>query len=116
MPPARTRALSRAQMGKRGQTVIREQKRSVVGYRLLGAGEAERRVAAAIPCKFSNRHFLDAGRLKDIHPLAGTNDPHPERTVLLVHRTAEVLRLHNGVGGLSYQELLDRRGLPSTAT
>lgn len=67
-------------MGKRGQTVIREQKRSVVGHGLLGAGEAERRVAAAIPFKFNNRHFLDAGRLKGIRPLAGTNDPHPERT------------------------------------
>ncbi|TCM39522.1 hypothetical protein EV648_11444 [Kribbella sp. VKM Ac-2568] len=39
-----------AKMGKRGQTVmIREQTRSVVGYGLLGAGEAEHRVAAAIP-------------------------------------------------------------------
>jgi hypothetical protein len=48
-------------MGKRGQTVIREQKRAVVGHGLLGAGEAERRVAAAIPYRFNSRHFLDAG-------------------------------------------------------
>jgi hypothetical protein len=47
---------------------------------LLGACEAEHRVAAGIAYKFNNRHFLDAGRLKGIRPLAGTNDPHPERT------------------------------------
>ncbi|GAA2811385.1 hypothetical protein GCM10010522_31470 [Kribbella solani] len=67
-------------MGKRGQTVIREQKRAVVGHGLLGAGEAARRVAAAIPYRFNTRHFLDAGRRKSIRPAAAANDPHPERT------------------------------------
>lgn len=67
-------------MGRRGQTVIREQKRSVVGHGLLRVGQVVPRVAAEIPFTFNNYHFLRAWQIKGIRPLKGKDDPHPERT------------------------------------
>jgi hypothetical protein len=67
-----------AELGKRGQTIIREQKRAVVGQGLLRPHEAEQLVSAAIPFRFTSHHFLCAWRIKQIRPPAG--DPHPERT------------------------------------
>jgi hypothetical protein len=65
-------------MGKRGHTVIREQKRLIVGHGLLRPQEAERRAAAGIPFAFNSYHFLRAWQLKKIRPPRG--DAHPERT------------------------------------
>lgn len=67
-----------AQLGKRGQTIIREQKRPVVGVGLLKPQEAEREVAASVPFVFNSNHFLRARTLKRIRPDRG--DAHPERT------------------------------------
>jgi hypothetical protein len=66
------------QLGRRGQAVVREQKRAVVGLGLMRAQEAERQVAAAIPYVFNSNHFLRARKRKDIRP--DTGEPHPERT------------------------------------
>lgn len=66
------------EMGKRGQTVIREQSRPVVGHGLLRPREAELKVAAAIPFRFTSHHFLRAWQIKKIRPENG--DEHPERT------------------------------------
>jgi hypothetical protein len=66
------------ELGKRGQAIIREQKRAVVSHGLLRPREAEQRVAAAVPFKFTSNHFLRAWKIKRIRPLAV--DPHPERT------------------------------------
>lgn len=65
-------------LGKRGQTIIREQKRSIVGHGLIRPGEATRRVAAAIPFGFNSRHFTQAWQIKKIRPATGSK--HPERT------------------------------------
>lgn len=65
-------------LGKRGLAVIREQKRAVVGHGLLRPNEAMRRVAAAIPFRFTSHHFLQAWQIKGIRPRSG--DSHPERT------------------------------------
>ena len=94
--------------------MIREQKRSVVGHDLLGAGEAEHRVAAGFAYKFNNRHLLDAGdsrasvrwQAQTIHIRSGQTKVSP------VRRAAEVLRLHNSLGRLAHQELPDGHGLP----
>ena len=67
-----------AELGKRGQAVIRERERAVVGHGLLRPHEAEQRVAAVVPFKFTSHHFLRAWQIKGIRPLRG--DPHPERT------------------------------------
>ena len=66
------------QMGKRGQTVVREQKRSIVGHGLLKPREAERQVAAAVPFVFNQHHFLLSWSRKNIRPPTDTS--HPERT------------------------------------
>ena len=66
------------ELGRRGQTIIREQKRAVVGHGLLRPHEAERQVAAAIPFRFTSNHFLRAWQIKGIRPKSG--DLHPERT------------------------------------
>lgn len=68
------------ELGRRGQVVVREQKRSVVAHGLLRAREAERRVAAAIPFRFTSYHFLQAWQIKGIRPKDGRNSSHPERT------------------------------------
>lgn len=65
-------------MGKRGQMVIREQSRPVVGDGLLRPREAELKVAAAVPYRFTSNHFLRAWQIKEIRPVNG--DEHPERT------------------------------------
>lgn len=67
-----------ARLGRRGQTIIREQKRSVVGHGLLRPTQAEQMVASAVPFVFNSRHFLDSWRRKGIRPSKGS--PHPERT------------------------------------
>jgi hypothetical protein len=46
-----------AEMGKRGQTVIREQKRLIVGHGLLKPREAERMTADRIDYTFNKHHF-----------------------------------------------------------
>lgn len=66
------------EMGRRGQTIIREQRRAVVGHGLLRPRDAEQQVAAAIPYRFTSNHFLRAWQMKGVRP--GSNDPHPERT------------------------------------
>lgn len=66
------------QLGQRGQAIIREQKRAVVGHGLLRPHEAEQRVAAMVPFRFTSHHFLRAWQIKEIRPRSG--DPHPERT------------------------------------
>ena len=66
------------ELGRRGQAIIREQKRAVVGHGLLRPHEAEQRVAAAIPFRFTSHHFLRAWQIKGIRPQS--SDPHPERT------------------------------------
>jgi hypothetical protein len=65
-------------LGKRGQAIVREQRRAVVGHGLLKPREAQQRVAAALPFRFTSNHFLRAWQVKGIRPLRG--DPHPERT------------------------------------
>lgn len=65
-------------LGKRGQAIVREQTRLVVGHGLLKPREAEQRVAAAIPFEFNSHHFLRAWQVKRIRP--PNNDPNPERT------------------------------------
>jgi hypothetical protein len=66
------------ELGRRGQAIIREQKRPVVGHGLLRPYEAEQKVAAAVPFRFTRHHFLRAWQIKKIRPLS--DDPHPERT------------------------------------
>lgn len=66
------------ELGRRGQTIVREQKRSVVGHGLLRPQEAERQVADAVPFEFNSNHFLRARQVKKIRPPSG--DAHPERT------------------------------------
>ena len=66
------------ELGRRGQTIVREQKRSVVGHGLLRPQEAERQVADAIPFEFNSNHFVRARQVKKIRPLSG--DARPERT------------------------------------
>lgn len=65
------------EMGKRGQTIIREQKRAIVGYGLLKPREAERRVAAALPFTFNNHHFRQSWNRKQIRP--PVDYPNPEQ-------------------------------------
>lgn len=66
------------ELGRRGQAIIREQKRAVVGHGLLKPREAEQRIAATIPFRFNSFHFLMAWKIKGIRP--PYQDPHPERT------------------------------------
>lgn len=66
------------ELGRRGQTIVREQKRPVVGYGLLRPQEAERQVKEAVPFSFNSNHFLRARQIKNIRPPLG--DAHPERT------------------------------------
>lgn len=65
-------------LGRQGKTIVREQKRSVVGHGLLRPSEAEQRVAAAIPYRFNSYDFLQAWKRKGVRPERGTK--HPERT------------------------------------
>lgn len=65
-------------LGRRGQTIVREQQRRVVGYGLLKPREAEQKVAESVPYVFNSHHFLQSWRLKGIRPPTGA--PHPERT------------------------------------
>jgi hypothetical protein len=66
------------EMGRRGQVIVREQRRAVVGHGLLRPREAEQEVAAGIPFRFTSNHFLRAWQRKGIRPPTG--DEHPERT------------------------------------
>lgn len=65
-------------LSKRGQVIIREQQRPVIGHGLLRAHEAEQRVADALVFVFNSYHFLQSWQIKGIRPRP--NDPHPERT------------------------------------
>lgn len=66
------------ELGKRGQVVVREQKRSVVGLGLMKPQEAQRRVAAALPFRFNSYDFTKAWQKKAIRPPNGAKAP--ERT------------------------------------
>lgn len=66
------------EMGRRGQTVVREQSRPVVGHGLLRPREAELSIAAEIPYRFTSHHFLRAWQIKKIRPVSGSETP--ERT------------------------------------
>lgn len=66
------------ELGRRGQTIVREQSRPVMGHGLLRPREAELKVAAAIPYRFTSHHFLRAWQIKKIRPLKGSE--RPERT------------------------------------
>lgn len=65
-------------LGKRGRTVVREQRRMVVGDGLLRPKDACQRVTAAVPYAFNSHHFLRAWQIKGIRPTKGAS--HPERT------------------------------------
>jgi hypothetical protein len=68
-----------AELGRRGQTVVREQARPVASYGLLRPAEATERVAAAVPYDFNSHHFLRARKRKDLRPESGVK--HPKRTL-----------------------------------
>lgn len=65
-------------LGKTGRTIVREQQRRVVGHGLLRPGEAQHKVAEAVPYVFTSHHFLRAWQIKGIRPPKG--DLRPERT------------------------------------
>lgn len=65
-------------MGRRGQTVVREQSRPVVGHGLFRPREAELKVADAIPYRFTSHHFLRGWQIRSIRPISGSD--RPERT------------------------------------
>jgi hypothetical protein len=67
-----------AALSRRGQVIIREQQRPVVGHGLLRARDAELRVAEALVFIFNSHHFLQSWQIKGIRPRP--KDPHPERT------------------------------------
>ena len=67
-----------AALGRSGQTIVREQKRSIVGHGLLRPSDAEQKVQAGLPFRFTSYNFLRAGQIKGIRP--GKGDKHPERT------------------------------------
>lgn len=66
------------EMGKRGQVVVREQRRPVVGEGLLKAKPARQAVAAALPYRFNQYDFQKAYERLGVRPAWG--DDHPERT------------------------------------
>ncbi|MFC8383235.1 DUF3644 domain-containing protein [Nocardia sp. NPDC057272] len=65
-------------LGRRGQTVVREQPRQIVGHGLLRPGEAQKRVQDLVPFKFNSHHFSQSVKRKSIRPPNGAS--HPERT------------------------------------
>lgn len=67
-----------AELGRRGQTVVREQSRPVVGLGLLRPQDAQQKVAVGIQYRFTSHHFLRAWQIKAIRPEKGA--AHPERT------------------------------------
>ncbi|SRR6266545_3052749 len=65
-------------MGRKGQVVIREQKRSVQHLDWLKPSEATPQIVAQIPYRFNSYHFTRAWRSLKVRPPA--DDPNPERT------------------------------------
>ncbi len=65
-------------LGRRGQTIVREQQRRVVGHGLMKPGEAQEKVAEALPYVFNSHHFLCSWQIKGIRPRKGAT--RPERT------------------------------------
>lgn len=65
-------------LGRRGQTIVREQQRRVVGHGLMKPSEAQEKVAEAVPYVFNSHHFLRSWQIKGIRP--PKDDTHPERT------------------------------------
>jgi hypothetical protein len=66
------------EMGRKGQVVVREQKRSVRNLDWLKASEAAKQIGAGIPYRFNQSHFTRAWRSLEFRPPTG--DPKPERT------------------------------------
>ncbi|WP_258222494.1 DUF3644 domain-containing protein [Microbacterium sp. HMWF026] len=85
-----------AEMGRRGQTIVREQSRPVVGHGLLRPREAELKVADAVPYRFTSHHFLRAWQIKKIRPVNGSDKP---------ERTDEKYCMYDALGrGYGYTE------------
>lgn len=66
------------EMGRRGQVVVREQKRPVSGLGRLMPKAAAAEVQGDIPFVFNVNHFTAAWKRKKIRPSSG--DPNPHRT------------------------------------
>lgn len=66
------------EMGRRGQVIVREQKRPVSGLGRLMPKPAAAEVEAGIPFAFNQAHFTAAWKRKKIRPPSG--DPNPDRT------------------------------------
>lgn len=66
------------EMGRRGQVIVREQKRPVSGLGRLMPKPAAAEVEAGIPFVFNVNHFAAAWRRKKVRPPKG--DPTPDRT------------------------------------
>ncbi len=65
-------------IGKKGNVVVRERKRGVVGHGLLKPTKAARAVQDRIPFIFSTGQFTKAWKRLGVRPPA--DDPHPEKT------------------------------------
>jgi hypothetical protein len=65
-------------LGRKGQVIVREQKRNVVGHGLKKPTQVVQAVAAEIPFEFGRGHFTQAWKALNVRP-AGNSD-HPERT------------------------------------
>lgn len=66
------------ELGKRGQVVVREQKRPVSGLGKLMPGEAAKAVQAEIPFVFTQHNFTMSWTRGKVRPFKG--DPNPHRT------------------------------------
>lgn len=66
------------EMGKRGQVIVREQKRPISGLGRLMPKTAAAEVQAGIPFVFNLNHFAAAWKRKKVRPPSG--DPNPDRT------------------------------------
>ncbi|WP_299520550.1 DUF3644 domain-containing protein [uncultured Serinicoccus sp.] len=66
------------QMGRRGQVIVRDQKRPVSGLGRLMPKTAAAEVQAGIPFVFNLNHFAAAWKRKKVRPPYG--DPNPDRT------------------------------------
>ncbi|ALG86720.1 hypothetical protein ACH46_08350 [Gordonia phthalatica] len=66
------------EMGRRGQVIVREQKRPVSGLGRLMPKPAAAEVESGIPFVFNVHHFTAAWKRKGVRPRVG--DPNPDRT------------------------------------
>lgn len=67
-----------AELGRRGQTVVREQRRPVASHGLYRPKQATARVNEALPFQFNTNHFIRAWQRERVRPPRG--DPPPDRT------------------------------------